>query len=242
MKKYISKFTFFWISLIIVFSSCQNGPFPPPPPISGVVPDAVIPPEIRSQLEDLMPIYSGTTPPDISGEFLCDNTVLVGSSLEDDSFAINNSSYKWSDLYLAFIKSNGKYIYKEQNGSSSGGADDVTVTVTVVGKNKNFTAFFTDSVSDVSDNNYTATASTVISGTMNSDGISDFYYAFIMLEKTDPNNVLVPVNTYRVFNDGDGLAENYNWTNTNQSASINKSFSTVSQNSIKAVKKGFLYE
>jgi hypothetical protein len=56
--------------------------------------------------------------------------------------------------------------------------------------------------------------SNFISGTLTSSGISDFHSAFIMLEKgPDPSNKLVAVNTYRVFKDGDNLAERYNWLN-----------------------------
>jgi len=207
MKTNLLKIAFFIATLMTIFSSCKKDDK------VGEVPDSVIPAEIRSQLDSLMPIYSGTTPPDISGEFLVTPAILVGSSLETDASMVGISGY-WADLYLAFIKSNGKYAYYEQNASASGSGDDVTVTVTVVGKNKNFTAYFIDNTTDP---NSTAKMSTVISGTMTSNGISDFYYAFIMLEKNDPTNELVPVDTYRVFKDGDGLVESNNWYSSSQS-------------------------
>jgi len=54
--------------------------------------------------------------------------------------------------------------------------------------------------------------STLISGTLTSSGIINFHYAFVLLEKgSDPTNQLVPVNTYRIFKDSDGLAINNTW-------------------------------
>lgn len=218
MKKHLKQMqvgVLFLIFCAITFGSCQKndslGLFKKDDN-AGNVPDSVIPEAIRSQLDSLMPIYTGTTPPDISGEFLANNLVLVGSSLGEDASEIGLSGY-WADLYFAFTKSNGKYTYQEKNASATGSGDDVTVTVTVVGSNKNFTAYFIDNSSS---SDFTSKQSTVISGTMSSDGISGFYYAFIMLDKNDPDNELVPINTYRVFKDGDGWVDINNWVSDSQ--------------------------
>ena len=42
---------------------------------------------------------------------------------------------------------------------------------------------------------------------MTSAGIKDLYYSFVMIDKNDPNNHLMDIGDYRVFKDGDGLAE-----------------------------------
>ncbi|MCL2651492.1 MAG: hypothetical protein FWD60_10775 [Candidatus Azobacteroides sp.] len=235
MKKIVQFFSLIALVAITSLASCNENTLSKPNDNPGVVPDSIIPRDIRGKLDSLMPIYSGTTPPDISGEFLANDPVLIGSNLESDSSGIGQNGI-WADLYFAFTKSNGKYVYQEKNATASGSGNDVTVTVTVVGTNKNFTAYFIDNTSDP---NFTSKQSTVISGTMSSDGISDFYYAFIMLEKNDPNNVAVPVNTYRVFKEDDGLAENYNWTDITSTV-ISKSFSNEFNKSLKGTpdKKG----
>jgi hypothetical protein len=179
--------------------------------IEGKIPQDVIPDEIRVRFENSMPINIGTAPPDISGRYLFNNLILVGSTLSNDSPYIggyNGCGGKCADLYIAFIKgSNGKLSYKERSsGDSYKESDDVKI----VGSGNNFTAYFvTTGVS----NGISTKESTIISGTLTSAGISNFHYAFIMLEKGyDPNDEnVVPINTYRVFKDGDGLAERYNW-------------------------------
>jgi hypothetical protein len=177
---------------------------------SGCVPSSVIPESIRVQFENIMPIYSGTNPPDISGQYLSKGQILVGSSLSNDIVGSHYSSNDraWADKYYAFIReADGKLSYKSKNGSSQGQSDEVTV-VEIVGNDGNFTAYFFES--DV-DNNSRSKSSVLISGTLTSSGISDYHYAFIMLEKDDPQNKLVEVGTYRIFKDGDGLAERHNW-------------------------------
>ncbi len=173
-------------------------------PSTGGVPSSVIPNEIRNKFEQSMPLHTGTTPPDISGQYMVNNFTLVGSSLNYDE--IGGGGY--ADMYVAFIKgAKGKLSYRERQGSSESGSDDVTVEI--VGSNNNFTAYFiTTGVSS----GISTKRSTVISGTLTNSGIRNFHYAFIMLEKgSDPSHQLVEVNTYRIFKDGDGSAEKYTW-------------------------------
>jgi len=165
---------------------------------SGIIPDA-----IRGEFTGNMPIHSGTTPPDISGQFRADNFTLTGSS--DKDYPIGS---KFADLYIAFIKgADEKLSYRERQGTSESGSDDVVVEI--VGSGDSFTAYF---VTTGTADGITNKMSTVISGTLTDNGISNFYYAFVMLEKgPDPTNKLVPVNTYRIFKDGDGEAVRYTW-------------------------------
>jgi hypothetical protein len=53
---------------------------------------------------------------------------------------------------------------------------------------------------------------TIASGTMTEEGIKNCYHAILMVEKNDPNNKLMKVGTYRIFNDGDGLAIPTTWS------------------------------
>lgn len=176
---------------------------------NGVIPTDVIPNEIRDEFSDKMPIYPGKTPPDISGQYLCSPMLLTSSSLSYD-----NIGQQYADLYLAFIKTNGKMSYKEKTAVSQAIGDDVSISI--VGKNKDFTAYFV--ATGTSNGIYTKTT-TLISGTITSGGIQNFHYAFILLEKgPDPDYKLVDVNTYRVFNDSDNLTVNYNWLDNKKKA------------------------
>jgi len=179
-----------------------------PPPlveVPPIVPPTIIPPVIREQFEKDMPVYSGVNPPDISGQYLVSPHTLVGST--DGSFPIG---YKFVDMYIAFIKrAGGKLSYRSKESNSISGSDSIVVQV--VGEGNDFTAYF-ESVGE-SHGIYTR-MSEIISGKLTSNGISDYHNAFIMLEKgPDPSNILVEVNTYRVFKDNDGLASNSHWYN-----------------------------
>ena len=166
----------------------------------GEVPPTIIPPAIRKELENKMPIYSGTNPPDIAGQYKVTNNDLISSNRKTDEIG-----KRYADMYIAFIRgSNGKLSYREKQLNSKSEGDNVRVEV--VGSSNNFTAYF-ESVG-VSSGIYTKT-SKVISGTWTGTGISNFHYAFIMLEKgSDPNNTLVPVGTWRVFY---SFVDRYNW-------------------------------
>jgi hypothetical protein len=147
-------------------------------------------------------------PPDISGQYRATDVTLIGSSISGEEYAA--IGYPWSDIYLAFIKeANGKLSYQEIAGGFQTGNDGTKMDITVVGCNNDFTAYF---IANGTEEGISIKASTIISGTLESTGIGDFYYASIMLSKgPDPSNKLVPVNTYRVFTDADGLTEKHNW-------------------------------
>lgn len=170
----------------------------------GEVPADVIPDLIRDEIEKFMPIYSGIDPPTITGQYITDALKLVGSSLRNDAIGSTN----WVDEYIAFIAGeNGKLSFRSKTTSSQGESNDVRVQV--VGTNNEFTAYFVENGVAYDINIVT---STIISGTLTNDGIKNYHYAFVTLEKgPDPNNQLVPVNTYRIFEEYDGLAKNYTW-------------------------------
>jgi len=194
-------------------------------PEPGKIPQTVIPPGVRNDIEKSgMIIYSGTKPPDISGQYLSDSYTLIGSSISEDKL-----NKKYADMYIAFVKgSNGTLSYREEQSGDQAGSDNVRVEV--VGSGNNFTAYL--EVTGESKGIWNRT-STVISGTLTKDGIKDFNYAFVMLEKdSDPNNKLMPLNSYRVFKEGDGLAKKYEWL-VSSSSSMRKSSSSVQSSSSK---------
>jgi len=174
----------------------------------GLVPNTVIPDDIKPVFERKMPIYSGITPPDISGKYVSSPNIIIHSTLDEDRDSVL-AGQRFADLYIAFTEKADKIYYREKQGESSYGNSD-NVTVDVVGQGDNFTAYFIE-VGEAKGISFKT--SVVISGTITDDGIKDFYYSFIMVEKgPDPQNLLVPVKTYRIFKDYDGLTERYNWS------------------------------
>ncbi len=212
------------LAVTMTFASCDKGDDPAGKPgdeftipDDGKVPSAVIPDEIRSLLEETMPIYEGVTPPDITGEYLADSKVLTASNYPPDK-----PGKGFLNQYIAFTKgTNGKIRYdaEEQRFGlpvSDDSSDDVTVYL--VGTGNRFTAYFiaTGDTYDIWNKE-----STIISGTLTENGIVDFQLAFVMLEKAaDPSSVLVPVNTYRVLNESDGLAEREEWLSDRENRTL----------------------
>ena len=46
---------------------------------------------------------------------------------------------------------------------------------------------------------------------MSSYGISNLYYGFVMLDKYDPNQRIMPIGAFRIFKDQDGWSEPTSW-------------------------------
>lgn len=183
----------------------------------GKIPEGVIPQAIREQFEQYMPIYEGTTPPNITGEYLCKPDVLVFTS--DDDFEPGDL---FAPMYFAFENQteSGMATYRNRQASATAEAPEVYV----VGSGNNFTAYFLSYETRTDDDgNVTATSkmSHIMSGTLTPEGIVNFRNSFIMLEKDDPSDLLMDVNEYRVFKDGDELVSYYNWTKSDPSEEWN---------------------
>jgi len=167
--------------------------------------EETIPLSIQQKLELYMPINEGSKPPIINGVYLIspfeavytsDGTYLPGRVIDDYEIMFSGqSSGRQSLIY------DGAHIGLDSYESS----DDVLI----IGKSNNFTAYFISTGATEGINYKTAT---LISGTVSSTGIKDFYYAIVMLEKGyDAENNLMDVNGYRIYKDGDGLASNSTW-------------------------------
>ncbi len=219
--------SFLWLSMpFLMFSCLQEGN--ETLVLNEVNPiDEVISSEIRYELEQEMPIYNGSNPPNIEGVYLVSEAELLSSSLTDDS-----PGDVYIDLTLKFSdqdEEKNTLSYSEyQEEYSEASSDDVLI----VGEGKNFTAYFT--ATGNSNNIYTKQA-TIISGTKTSTGIKDIYYAFVMLDKgSDPDNELVDEGTYRIFIDSDGLAKNSTWDksaiiSTEKMSDLNRKLSTLAK-------------
>lgn len=185
----------------------------------GKIPNAVIPQEIREQFQQYMPIYEGITPPDVTGAYLASPLQIVFTS--DYQF---DPGDLFAPQYFAFQDqtASGMATYSERQGSGVSEASEVYI----VGSGDNFTAYFISHTTLYDDDGNlvaTTTESNVASGTKTDAGISNYRYAFVMLDKYDPTGIIMAVNDFRVFEDGDGLAIRYDWAKSVLEEGLEKS-------------------
>ena len=175
------------------------------PPLRYALPiNDVVPADILSEIKKSMPIYEGETPPEIEGVYVVNPNELVIASAEDLSpgIVISNDTIKFTNQN---VKTNVITFERKQRTEN-----EFSDFVSLVGNGNNFTAYFNADGTTTEGINYKT--ATVISGTMTANGIKDYYKAFIITEKDpDPKNVLFPAKAFRIFKDGNGLAENATW-------------------------------
>lgn len=178
--------------------------------ITESIPSSVLPDAIRENVAELIPIYFGTTPPDLTNkDFVSSPHVMFYNSNSSNP----DSVVYHSDRYIAFrySESNGLTYYSRQ-------WDDVEQTdiyenvanINVTGSNNNFSYYY---LTIGYPNGLYAEQSTIISGTLGDDGVYNFHVAVILLE-TSGNPNLEPVNSYRVLKDEDGFSQFENWLNS----------------------------
>lgn len=149
-----------------------------------------------------MNIHEGRNPPDLQGIYRASPYELLVQYAPDDNYrigqAINDYKYRFYDYNERdqSIKVDFKQVGGSDNGTGTGGF--------VSGKNNEFTIFSED-VGNTGNADYVLAA--IYSGRLVEGGIEDFQYAFVITSKNDPSGRLIPVNTGRVWIDGDGLAE-----------------------------------
>ena len=171
----------------------------------------VVPDDIREELDDWIPIYSGVNPPIVEGTYFIDpfETVYCEDGEYEPGFIVESYIIKFSNQNT----SNNTVDYNERNevGDAVGAGNGAFIS----GSGNNFTAFF-----NVTGSTYGISTKTalVVSGTKSSSGISNLYYAFILVEKGyDPENKLMEEGVFRVFKDKDGLSVNTSWTRSRSS-------------------------
>ncbi|NDV80525.1 fimbrillin family protein [Bacteroides sp. 51] len=168
----------------------------------------VVPTEMQEKIKDYMPIYNGSTPPNVMGTYLCSPNYMIHSSIPGET----NDDYDFADRLFRF--SNQNFTNNTLDYDSKQGADGQSSGkgYFISGSGDNFTVFFNTTGTSYG---ISIKMATVISGTKTSQGIKNYRYAFLMLEKgPDPENKLVEVGTFRIFKDENELASNSTWTNT----------------------------
>lgn len=172
-------------------------------PLKGLVSAGIVPTEIRDKFARYMTIHEGTNPPIITGYYILNPVEMIYSS--DGQYDKGDT---FADLYVYFGEQNKWTIneYREKQAGTNGTAKDVVI----VGNGNDFTVYYllesySDRNEDGTDETYTK-QSVLFSGTFTSYGIDNAQYAFIMLDKNDPLNVIMDKNEFRVFEDGNGWA------------------------------------
>lgn len=176
-----------------------------------VVPEYVIPDEIYDAVTDLLPLYSGVTPPDMSGEYVSSPHMLIYESWSDNPDSIQY----FSDRYMGFVYDSKQMNFygKQYNVEQNTYEEEIQYGVKITGDNDYFTCYY---VVDGYPGGYYAQQSFIFSGKKTDAGLEDFHTAVVLLE-TSGNPDLQPKHSYRVLKDEDGLAENNNWMSKGRS-------------------------
>lgn len=166
----------------------------------------VIPDRYLDIFEGHMPIYYGHTPPIIEGTYLISPDIMLFSTA--GGYDLN----PFADGYFKFTDQNSLNDTVHYEYTSTGTEFESSYKSILTGSENNFTVFFKT----------TGTCAGIrfeevilISGTIDSTGISNLYHGFVMLDKgRDWYNVLVPIGAVRVFKDGDEHSPRTTWPNS----------------------------
>ncbi len=167
--------------------------------------EEIIPPSLLDTMESYITIYRGSTPPNIENVYLFEpETVYCSDDIYEPGETINQ-------YLVRFTNQNNQtqiinYESKYHNGDHSSGVGYI------YGSQNNFSVYIIEE-NETTYGEYSAwsRSATVISGTQTSSGILNYQDAFVMLEKEDPNNILMAVGEFRVFKDTNNLAAISDW-------------------------------
>lgn len=169
------------------------------------LPEYVLPNEIYEEVIQLIPVYSGTTPPDMTGEYVSSPHALIYESYGEKP----DSLQFYSDRYIGFIYTNKQMNFygKQYDSIERKYIEEIQYNVKITGSNDQFTCYY---VVDGYVQGYYAQQAFIFSGKKTDAGLEDFHTAVILLE-TSGNPNMYEKHSYRVLKDYDGLAEKNNW-------------------------------
>ena len=162
----------------------------------------LVSPLLDSLKDQGMPIYTGTTPPELSESYLVSKAILIMSNIPEDRIGnifddgiLTFTNYQANKLLVTQTLTQGEVVLYGEAAQVSGSGNNFTVAHTMVGYN--------------SKGVYTKMA-VVCSATKTPEGLTNLWYAFWMREKgSDPEHTCINVGDYRVITDQDGLAVKY---------------------------------
>jgi len=164
---------------------------------------AIIPEEfIGKMAANGMTINEGTNPPNIQGIFATGILKMIYTSLNYDTFPIGKEieSYRFK-----FYEQRGTKIKTDYINEDILANDQATGRGTIISGNGNkFTAYLDMDITDIEIKTRDVS---VLSGEITPEGIKNFQYAFLKMEKTgDFSKRMVPVGTIRIWISKDKLA------------------------------------
>ncbi|MFB6318374.1 hypothetical protein [Saccharicrinis sp. FJH54] len=175
--------------------------------IKNFVPDSTI-----QSLRDMgMSINEGKNPPDIEGYYLVKPMVMKASSVPGETQS--EASVWYDQRYHVYNQNNDALtVDVEIDGLDAGGnvRSHSLGKGTFISGNDDYFSTFTIQEGEEYFNTDTAYYKwlEVVSGMITEDGIRKYQMALLMLDDyDDPYDIYIPVNTGRVFVDGDSLAE-----------------------------------
>ena len=157
---------------------------------------AIIPEEfIGKMAANGMTINEGTNPPNIQGIFATGILKMIYTSLNYDTFPIGKEieSYRFK-----FYEQRGTKIKTDYINEDILANDQATGRGTIISGNGNkFTAYLDMDITDIEIKTRDVS---VLSGEITPEGIKNFQYAFLKMEKTgDFSERMVPVGTIRIY-------------------------------------------
>ena len=164
---------------------------------------AIIPEEYIAKMNaNGMTINEGTNPPNIQGIFATGILKMIYTSLNYDTFPIGKEieSYRFK-----FYEQRGTKIKTDYINEDILANDQATGRGTIISGNGNkFTAYLDMDITDIEIKTRDVS---VLSGEITPEGIKNFQYAFLKMEKTgDFSERMVPVGTIRIWISKDKLA------------------------------------
>lgn len=170
----------------------------------------VVPDDLLNLMAPYIPIYDGANPPLIESLYKIHPMKLTYNSDPSSSYKpgkiVNDlfTNFYGQDMMTNTINYRG-YSFDNKGDLFS---EELGPGAFISGEDNNFTVFFnTTGVHYYDDGVATSKKAIIISGTKMPSGIKDLYYAFVMIDKDDPHNHLMKKDAFRVFIDGDGLAD-----------------------------------
>lgn len=183
-----------FIFLFFTHTSCDKEDFKPI--------HKIIPQHLLEEISKHVPLYEGSHPPTIEGDYILSPCQLLYSSfpyqstdsLPDYSFSLSNQTKKENTNFIVFAGDN--QLLRIDN------CDKVYLN----GSENNFTAYYS-----IKGTHYTGVsykAALVLSGTKTSEGINNFYLTLILLNKSTKNSdtELMPKNSFRIISSSDKIA------------------------------------
>jgi len=163
-----------------------------------------------------LPIYAGSTPQNIDGNYYCDNLENFNNNSH-----YKNASFSFDEPLFNFIESSIRVRLTDESSFSEDNKGYI------VGQSNKFTVFVEQLIqaNDSNNNVVKIVTSSIYSGEKTQTGLEGFMWGFIVLEKeNDINGEYVSVGQSRIIHESDNLADKVStYPYTSNKRSIGKS-------------------